>query len=149
MIDTLLTFEHSIKVNDASNNQLTYLQLWNGLLEKVLNPKVFNTSIQSANVEEIAENQYQRVLRYPNVVFEDLVYILPMTIIEIDSVPNFRPMFKSKMTVENSAEGTLTVHFDYQRQLLNTEEKQMAEYFKQVYKQMDYDTVEQIRQLGQ
>lgn len=146
MTDSFLTFEHVIKVNNTQVTKLTLTQLWDGLLRKFLEPGLFTSSIENFQIVELKPHQYHRTIQFPNMKFEDFVQVFPMKEIQMSSKANGPLRFSSKVSISGEEE-TLSVHFCYKKLLLNDEDKGMTDYFKQVYKQTDYDAIALIRRL--
>jgi hypothetical protein len=148
----MLSFEHSILVNDPDSPQRPALdrdQLWAGLVYRARRPDHFNSALR-CQIEDIDETRFIRYIKVGDMELRDEVTLVSSCEVRTLIDGSHQPMHAESCTrIEQTAAGLLSVRFIYRRDSLNTAAGLDAdEYLKSAYRQLDLDAIELIRQMA-
>lgn len=151
-----MKFSHLIEINDPLQpliNPLTRDQLWQGLVLRAENPKMFVPWLDACMIVDRSAASITRELHYGELVIRDHVTFVPQQHIDY-LVPAQKDISTSSlsMTIEEPQAGLLFVRFEYQDSspdVEGTEEAFYNEFRRSAYLESDIDTIRIIRQLAE
>jgi len=150
-----MKFEHLIEINDLLNpliDTLTRAQVWNGLVLRATEPKLFVPHLDECVIEQGDEAGLRRRLRYGKLVIDDTVTFAPLEQITFQ-VAAQGEICESQltMTIEEPDPQSLFVRFAYDdgADPASDAANEMYNDFKRsAYVEADIDTVRMIRELA-
>lgn len=147
----MLEFEHTIQVNDLSEEDLPVLtrtQLWEGLMLRARRPDKFNSSLK-VTTKDYAEDEFERIIDVGEFKFYELVTLYPNEKIHTQTMEEYEQIHAESVThLEEPEEGYLFVRFSYRRELDEDGSVDVGEHLKSAYLQTDRDAIAMIRSLA-
>lgn len=148
-----MNFEHLIQINDPLNpfvESMTRAQLWEGLVLRAEQPKLFVMGLDSCTILSRDGNVLERELRYGQATVRDRVTLQESQSVRYDILATAEYVGGSlTMTIEQPDELQLFLRFEYATTLpVSTDQDavQTQEIVKSAYRENDIDTVRLIRQ---
>ncbi len=147
-----MNFEHLVQINDPANPMLESLsreQLWRGLWQRVENPMIFLSGLETCHFLERDELVLVRQLDFGNACIRDRVTFAEQQWLrfEIEPGPGHAGGVLT-ITLEEPQPETLFLRFNYSTTMaLDGEDGRYAEYVKSAYRESDLETVRVIRLL--
>ena len=150
-----MKFEHLIQINDPENPLIISLhreELWQGLLQRALDPRPFLPGLESCHILEKSEGGWRRELNFGPATIEDVVTLHETKWVCFTTQPSSGHAGGSlTIYIEEPQPNMLYLRFVYQTNLGENgqlEDHAYIEYVKSAYHQSDIDTVRIIRTLA-
>ncbi len=146
----MLELSYVIDVNPGQAQLLTSGQLWTGLLLRVMEPVRFTVGLDEANVRQVDECTFQRVLYFGEHEIYDQVVLTPSHQVQFTTVANERaPQGRLTYQISEHPERGLTLQCAYQTAFPDPETdeaKQLLEMVKNAYRMADEEMIRIIRE---
>lgn len=151
-----MKFHHIVEITDPLNpliEPLTRNQLWNGLVLRAEQPKMFVPWLDGSRLFDRTDNSVSRELRYGELLIQDRVTFLPQQKI-LYEVPEQKDIPASTLTmmIEEPQQDIFFVRFEYddgKPELEGSMDAFYDEFRHSVYQESDIDTIRIIRQLAE
>lgn len=153
MKDASLVVDHRLAVNPATADAMPRLdreQLWRGLVLRMRCPDAFLPGLDECRIEQAAEGEIIRRLRFGNEEVLDRVIFHRAEAVEVEVLA--RPgggRFRQRIAIEQDASGELWLHFRYEA--LSADHRlddEMAPLIEAAYRQADRDLIQRLRQFA-
>ena len=149
-----MNYEHLVAVNDRSNPDsftLTRGELWLGLLLKAESPQLFHPHIESVTIIERSATLLVREVDFGNMRVHERIELREEESLAHDTEPGANHAGgKLLVRIEEPAEGDLFVRFCYETPLpQDPEAQQLIGYLKEMWRQMDVESIRKIRELAE
>lgn len=149
-----MKFRHVIEVNQVNDaRKLSREQLWRGLVMRAEAPQSFMPHLDACRLFDRTADSVRRVLRYGELHIHDVVTYEPQVCVRYQVPAQGEiPASSMSMRIEESDEGVLLVHFDYDYgdgdgAPPDSEQACCDQFRSAVYEKADIDTIRIMREL--
>jgi hypothetical protein len=146
----MLQLSYPILVNPSHLPSLSAEQLWTGLLLRVMEPVRFTVGLDQADVSQVDELTFQRVLNFGGHEIHDEVQLQHPHSVQFTTVANERvPEGRLRYEIQNHAEQGLILLCEYHTAFPEPdtdESKQLLEMVKNAYRMADEEMLRIIRE---
>ncbi|MEQ1667836.1 MAG: AtaL-like protein [Sulfuriferula sp.] len=150
-----MKFEHIVEVNHPSvpaAQWLTLEQLWQGLILRATQPKLFVPHLDVCHICQLDENVVSRELHYGKLIISDQVHFIQQKTVHY-AVPTQGEIAASSlhMHIETPQTDVMLVRFVYQDQQgepQNPTDVMVNDFRRSAYLESDLDVIRIIRELA-
>lgn len=147
-------YEHIVAVNDLGNPEMLVLsraQLWQGLLLKAESPQLFHPHIESVVILERTATGLLREVDFGNMQVRERILLQEGVSLQHDTEPGANHAGgKLLVQIEEPDPDSLFVRFSYETPTPQDPESQhLIGYLKEMWRQMDVESIRKIRELAQ